>query len=89
MELYHLAKVTDLKRQTLGVDLAAARLSYAGERHEPASEQHKRRGSGTSVAKVAKLCVPANDPIVQVEPPRVWSAVSEVCRSHRLRRRLP
>ena len=23
--------------------LAAARLSYAGERHEPASEQHKRR----------------------------------------------
>ena len=23
---------------------AAARLSYAGERHEPASEQHKRHG---------------------------------------------
>jgi hypothetical protein len=29
MELYHLAKVTDLKRQTLGVDLGTAAIDYA------------------------------------------------------------
>jgi len=43
-----------------GTDAAssAARSSYAGERHEPTSEQRKCRGSRTSVADVAKLSFP-------------------------------